>query len=243
MKKLLTVLFVLLMVISLSACSKKEPVVEEPEIEPLPEVKDDYASYVAANLEDEVEVYMSVQAHQSWWEDNGVGKCTIYGQDDDGAYFVYESHIDEETANALVPGTLIKVKGYKSEWSGEVEIADGEVEVIAGGYEGKVYEAKDVTADIGTDKLIDSMNQKIMMKGLEVVALSKKDSEWDPDLYITVKSGDTQFDCCVENYLTKPDTEVYKAVEALEVGSTIDIEGFLYWYEGANPHVTAVTVK
>ena len=38
-------------------------------------------------------------------------------------------------------------------------------------------------------------------------------------------------------------TDVYKAVEALKVGDTIDVEGFLYWYEGANPHVTSVTVK
>ena len=39
------------------------------------------------------------------------------------------------------------------------------------------------------------------------------------------------------------DTDVYKAVEGLKVGDTIDLEGFLYWYNGANPHITGVTVK
>ena len=29
----------------------------------------------------------------------------------------------------------------------------------------------------------------------------------------------------------------------LKVGDTVDLEGFLYWYEGVNPHITSVTVK
>jgi hypothetical protein len=36
---------------------------------------------------------------------------------------------------------------------------------------------------------------------------------------------------------------VYEAVKALNVGDTVDMEGFLYWYEGVNPHITSVTVK
>ncbi len=43
--------------------------------------------------------------------------------------------------------------------------------------------------------------------------------------------------------LTGADTDVYKAVKNLKVGDTIDMEGFLYWYEGVNPHITKVTVK
>ena len=52
----------------------------------------------------------------------------------------------------------------------------------------------------------------------------------------------TTYDFCVEYYLCGSDTDVYKAVEALNVGNVVDLEGFLYWYEGANPHVTALTV-
>ena len=39
---------------------------------------------------------------------------------------------------------------------------------------------------------------------------------------------------------TGADSDVYKAVEALKVGDKIDIEGFLYWYDNAQTHVTAV---
>ena len=43
--------------------------------------------------------------------------------------------------------------------------------------------------------------------------------------------------------LCGPDTDVYKAVKELKVGDVVDLEGFLYWYEGPNPHITAVTVQ
>ena len=47
----------------------------------------------------------------------------------------------------------------------------------------------------------------------------------------------------MESYLCDNTTDVYNAVEALNIGDTVDMEGFLYWYEGANPHVTSITVK
>ena len=49
------------------------------------------------------------------------------------------------------------------------------------------------------------------------------------------------YNFCVESYLCGQDTEVYQAVEALRIGDVINAEGFLYWYEGVNPHITAVT--
>ena len=43
--------------------------------------------YLAAAVDDEVVVETYVQAKQSWWED----KATIYTQDKDGAYFIYNT--------------------------------------------------------------------------------------------------------------------------------------------------------
>ena len=34
-----------------------------------------------------------------------------------------------------------------------------------------------------------------------------------------------------------------RVLTTINIGDTIDIEGFLYWYEGAQPHVTSVTVE
>jgi hypothetical protein len=41
-----------------------------------------------------------VQATQSWWDN----KITVYAQDQDGAYFLYEMACSEEDAAKLVPG-------------------------------------------------------------------------------------------------------------------------------------------
>ena len=68
----------------------------------------------------------------------------------------------------------------------------------------------------------------------------KNAEEKTDDLYFKVSKDVATYDFCVEFYLCGQDTEVYKAVEALNVGDVVDLEGFLYWYEGANPHITAV---
>ncbi|MGN1127474.1 MAG: hypothetical protein ACI4T6_00805, partial [Candidatus Flemingiibacterium sp.] len=61
------------------------------------------------------------------------------------------------------------------------------------------------------------------------------------DLYFNVSLNGQTYTFTVESYLCGQDTDVYKAVEALKVGDKIDMEGFLYWYNGANPHITSVT--
>ena len=241
MKKLLTVLLSVLMLCGLAACSKNEKTVTQNDTPTdVPTAKNDYASYMEADVDSEVEVLMSVQAAQGYWEDNGQGKLTIYGEDDNGGYFVYNANVDKETAEKVVEGALIKVTGIKGEWSGEVEILDASVEVVG---EGTVYEAKDVTEYVAdTETLTSYMNQKVAIKGLTVSGIEVKDSESDPDIYITCQLGELVVSLCVENYLTGPDTDVYKTAINLTEGMVIDVEGFLYWYEGANPHITSITV-
>ena len=65
----------------------------------------------------------------------------------------------------------------------------------------------------------------------------------DPDdLYVRFTTADGQvFNFCVEYYLTNENSDVYKAVEGLQIGDVVDVEGYLYWYEGPNTHITAVT--
>ncbi|MBQ3841656.1 MAG: hypothetical protein II820_03070, partial [Ruminiclostridium sp.] len=61
------------------------------------------------------------------------------------------------------------------------------------------------------------------------------------DLYFKVTKDDQEFTFTVESYLCGPGTDVYEAVKALNVGDVVDLEGFLYWYNGANPHITSVS--
>ena len=155
----------------------------------------------------------------------------------------------KRSTQQLAAGTKIRVTGYKAEWSGEVEITDATFEILEA--DPYIAEATDVTELLGTDELINHQNEKVAFTGLTVEAYDesgaafayKNDAEKTDDLYFKASYNGQTYDFCVEFYLRGQDTDVYKAVEALNVGDTIDVEGFLYWYEGANPHVTSVTVK
>ena len=195
-----------------------------------------YAEFAAAELETEVVVETYVQAKQSWWED----KATFYTQDQDGAYFIYEMACSEDDYNKLVPGTKIKVTGVKSEWSGEVEIVDATYEIEDGNF---VAEAKDATDLLGKDELIDLQNQLVSFSDMTVEAVAFKNDQPGDDIYVTLSKDGASYDFCLEYYLNGSDEEFYNLVSGLEAGSVVDVEGFLYWYEGANPHITKVTVK
>lgn len=215
-----------------------------------------YADYVAAATDDAVIIDTYVQAKQEWWEDdsNGnLGTASLYTQNQDGGFFIYNINMPKEDYDKLVDGQEIKISGYKSEWSGEVEVTDVDAyEILDGNY---IAEATDVTDKLGTDDLINYQNQKVAFTDLTVAAASDDQpdaaylynydgsgSEGD-DLYFNVTKDGQTYSFTVESYLDGPDSDVYKAVKDLKVGDTIDCEGFLYWYEGANPHITSVTVK
>ena len=242
MKKLLTVLLGVLMVLSLAACGSKEESPEEELTVPCPTAANTYADFVAAENDTELELLMSVQDHESWWED----KVTVYAQDDDGGYFCYDMACDEATANALTPGTLIKVKGYKTEWSGELELVDATCEIIAGGCDGKVYDPEDVTDLIGkNDELAKHMNKKILTKNLTVVNYlynwNGTGTRDDSDIYLNLTDENgTAITFVVRRYLTDNTTEVFKTVESLQAGDVIDLTSYLYWYE--NPQARIIEV-
>ena len=231
MKKLFAV--ILALALSLCACALAEGTMS-------------YADYMAAEIDDEVSILCWVQATQSWWED----KITVYAADPDGAYFIYNMACSEEDAAKLVPGTAIQVTGFKAEWSGEIEIAEGATfEFVEA--EPYIAEPVDVTELLGTDALIEKQNQLVSFKGMTVEAKGDSGAAflygWDgsgeegSDLYFDVSLNGATYTFTVESYLCGPGTEVYEAVKALNVGDVIDMEGFLYWYEGVNPHITAVT--
>lgn len=206
--------------------------------------------YTAAELDTLVTVETYVQATQSWWED----KITVYAQSEDGAYFIYDMACSEEDAAKLVAGTAIRVTGYKGEWSGEVEIMDGTFEFIDG--DEFIAEAMDVTELLGTDDLIAHQNELVTFTGMTVEPSTDPDGNevaflynWDGsgeegrDLYFNVSCNGETYNFTVESYLCGPETEVYQTVKGLNIGDVVDMQGFLYWYEGVNPHITSVSVQ
>ena len=221
MKKFVAMLLVLAMVLSFAGCAGSKAMSHD--------------DYMAAAMDSEVVIETYVQGHQSWWDN----KITVYCQSEDGAYFLYELACSEEDAAKLVPGTKIVVTGTKGEWAGEVEVMDGTFE-FAKGNDTYIAEALDVTNLLGTDELIDHQNEFVSFKGLTVEAIEYKNGEPGDDIYVTLGLNGASYDFCVEVYLTGPDSDVYTTVGTLAVGDVVNVEGYLYWYEGANPHITAI---
>ena len=251
MKKLIALLLVLVTVLSFAACGK-EPAKNDgttPSDTTGTTASDattgktddsvmNYEAYNAAAMDSKVTVETYVQATQSWWDN----KITAYCQSKDGAYFAYELACTEEDAAKLVPGTKIKITGTKGEWSGEIEIMDGTFEIVEGG-DTFIAEALDVTDLLAKDELIDHQNKKVAFKDMKVKKIEYKNGEPGDDIYVTLDKDGAEYSFCVEIYLTGKDTDVYKTVGELKAGDVVDVEGFLYWYEGANPHITAITKK
>lgn len=238
MKKLLTVMLVLMLALACVACdnnpagNSEDANASETSTESVEVMT--YAEFTAAELSTQVCVETYVQAKQSWWDNKG----TFYTQNEEGAYFLYEMACTEEEYNTLTVGTKIRVTGYKAEWSGEIEIVDATFEILEGNY---VATATDVTDLLGTDSLIEKQNQFVAFKGLTIKSISYKNDEPGDDIYVTVTKDGADYDFCVEVYLTGVDTDVYKAFADLAEGDVVDIEGFLYWYNGVNTHITSVT--
>ena len=273
MKKIIAMLLALTMILSLAACASSEPaeteapteaVVTEAPVEeteapveeteaPAEVVVMTHEEFVAAELETEVTIETYVQTIESWWD----GACHVYGVSEDGGYYIYGYACTEEEAAKLVPGTKIRVNGFKTAWSGEVEIVDATIEIIEG--ETWTATALDVTdiAATGAEALEAHMNGLVGIKGMTIAPSTDANGneaaflyKWDgsgsqgDDLYFNVAIGEQVYTFTVNVYMigTGVDSDVYKAVEALQIGDVIDIEGFLYWYEGPQTHVTSVTV-
>ena len=264
MKKFISIVLVLVMVMALVACGQPNtpdttpstqptttPTTQptEPSTEPTePAVSVmTHAEFVAAELDAPVVVETYVQAVESWW--NGV--CHIYAQSEDGGYYIYNLDCTEDEAAKFVPGTKIRVSGFKAEWSGEVEIIDATYEILEGSY--IVTEATDVTALMGTDELINHQNELVAVKGLTVAASKDANGndaaflyKWDgsgsegDDIYFNVTIGENTFTFTINAYMLD-NADAYAAAQALKIGDVIDVEGFLYWYNGAQPHITNIT--
>ena len=229
MKRVLAVCMILALAISMIACGAVDPNKKSEGVMT-------YAQYNAAAIDDEVVVEGFVQATQSWWDN----KITVYLQDGEGAYFLYEMACTEADAEKLVPGTKVKVTGHKAEWDGEIEIVDATFEFA--GEDTYVAEATDVTNLLGNnDELIKHQNKFVLFTDMTVESISYKNDEPGDDIYVNLKKGDATYSFCVERYLTDPDSDVYKAVGELKAGDVIDVEGFLYWWKGPNTHITSVS--
>lgn len=210
-----------------------------------------YQDFMLAEIGAEVKTDLYVQDTQSWKD----GHISVYAADPDGGYFVYNMECSEEDAARLTPGTKIHVEGHKAEWTGEIGISDA---VFSFAEDGDTFisEPVNVTNLLGKGELVNFINQRVTFEGLTVAASTDADgneaaflyqsdgsgTEGD-DLYFKVSLNDETYSFMIESDLCQSDSEVYQTVQNLQIGDVINAEGFLFWYEGPNPHIYSITVQ
>ena len=266
MKKIFAFVLVLAMIFAFAACGDKpgtesasqsesapettskpdETKPEDTKGEDNPPVAEDkvltHAEYIAAKDEDPVVIEAYVQGKQTYSPQ--YNNTCLYLQDNDGGYFVYRWSCTQEEYDGVAVGAKVRVTGFKGSWSGEQEIKDAKVEVIEGSY---IAEPLDVTELLGTDELIKYQNCSVVFKGMRIEAYNDDGdafafkAEDGSDIYYKVSVNGAIYDFCIESDLCGADTEVYQFIKTLKVGDKVDIAGFLYWYNGPNPHTTAIT--
>lgn len=252
MKKLITILLCMILAVSCGACALDGADGTENTEEtrdPIQALTHD--EYVAVGEGERVIVEAYVQAAQSWWNKDDRGAITVYAQDENGGYFIYEMICSEEDAAELQVGTRIRVTGTKSVWHGLNQVTGATFEIMDGNY---IAEAIDVTELLETKQLIDHQNEFVSFTGMTVEASQDANgndvaflygmdgtSEDGGDLYFKVSANGETYTFVVESSLCGSGTDAYEAVKALQIGDKINLEGFLYWYDGLAPNVTAVT--
>lgn len=210
-----------------------------------------YSEFMAAEVGDDVLIEGFVAAKQSWWDN----KATIYLVDEVGTgYFVYNASCTEEEYNTYTVGTYVSVKGVKGLYAEEHEVAEGGVVTVKETTKTMPTTAYDITSIIGNSDALEAHQNCYFTATLTVkdydgngaafafaVSGATKDNP-SGDLYFTLTDGTNDLACCVESYLTGTSTTVYQTVMNLEVGKTVTVIGYLYWWNGANPHITSISV-
>ena len=215
-----------------------------------------FGRYLDAEVDSPVVVEGYVQLTTSYWEEDGQGKISLYLDDKAGAYYVYNLPVTKEEAEKLVPGTLVRVSGTKITWSELPEIGDASFEILESE---EKYLAEPVPAMFLFREDPNLIPQHFIGKHIFarelVVEPSKTEAgeevpflyKWNgsgeegDDLYFNLSYRGQTVTFVVESNEFDKDSDVYKAVQALEIGDVVDAEAFLYWYNGPQPHVCDIS--
>ncbi len=174
-----------------------------------------------------VETYVQATGRRGW-EKNSI---QLFAQSKDGGYYIGEMKCSKEDKEKLVPGTKILVKGIKIGYGDDgVEIIEASYEIIES--DPFIAEPKDVSALLGSEKLLEHQNEKVLFKGLTV-------SGYEDGTPVINDSSGISFCCTDGNGLKlsffvdlafiKMHSDLFREAKKLEIGDVIDIEGFFSW--------------
>ena len=205
-----------------------------------------FQAFQAAEDDSPVTVEGYVQAKEARRD----GCCSLYMQNEEGAFYLSRMRCSQQEYDTLKTGQKIRVNGYKSHWNDAVEISDASFTLMEGNL---ITEAADVTALIGSDALIQHQNEKVAFSGMIVEVMPDGHSVWysgwdntasaeeDSELWFRASSAGTVCDFTIKPSLCENRDEVIETLQLLQAGDRVDLTGFLRYYNGALPRITAIT--
>ena len=208
-----------------------------------------YTEFCQAGFGDNVEVVGYVQAKSEWIYESYM---TVFAQNEDGAYYVSGLECTKEEYDQLVPGSKIYITGIKDEWADAVAISEASYQLLDGK---RLDDPLDVTTLLEDSSLVQYQNRFVSFKGMTVYSIRVNGQDaayaykWDgsgqegDELYFELSLDGKVYTFMVNPEFCDETTDVYQAVKQLKIGDVVDVEGFLYWYSGANPWVTGITVR
>lgn len=219
-----------------------------------------YEEFMAAENGDFVRIQGYISAKQSWYAD----KATMYLTDAKGeGYFAYEIPMTQEEYNTkYTVGTCLELKATKTIYSGEHEIMGSNLNSIK--VVEDAYAMDQIAIDVSNDVSV-AATSKVQNAYFTAVLKVKEYTTTDPnatvalnkaygfkgdaatdDLYFTlVDKNGNELSCCVERYLTGPDTSVYQKVLSADfvIDAYVKVTGYMYFYDDKpNPHITSITL-
>ncbi len=194
---------------------------------------------------------------QSWWIWSG-SYVLFFAQGPDGGYYINKALPMDEVKDFMVPGTAVRISGTKVQDSGSYYPCIQDPVLSLRDAEPWVAEAEDVTGLLGTDGLDRCQFCRVVFRGMTVepslirgnpepqAFLYGDDGsgahESNSDLYFNASLGGKTFRFRVHTGMNGNDTEVYRAVEGLRIGDTVDLEGIMNRrFSKTEPWITSVT--
>ena len=205
-----------------------------------------YSEYLSSAGDQPITIESYLQEKEAWNE----GKTSLWLQDEEGAYYIYHLPCSPEEYDALYVGRKLRVSGYKTEFSGNLQLTDAGFLLLDGTYIASPFDASDF---LDSDELYYHQNQRVRFRNMKIEPMfdgvsafyygwdNSGSSEKQSDLYFTASNSGVTCTFLVKSSLCGAESEVYRTVQEFRIGDTVSLEGILSWYNGPQPLVTSVT--
>lgn len=207
-----------------------------------------FSDFLIADEDSPVTAEGYIQAKDAWHE----GFCSVYVQNEEGAYYLERLHCSQDEYQSLHVGRKIRISGYKSHWNDSLEISDATFQVLDGEWFAK---AIDATEMIGTDELILHQNEKAFFRNMTIEAMpdgysvfyygwdNTKQNVEDAEIFFRASSDDMICDFTIKPSFCQKEQEILQILKSLHVGDTVDLTGYLRFYNGALPRIVEIVPK